>query len=85
MDWFKKNGLFVSKVSDLKTGDFVYWSRGTNSYHTGIVVQTDPKIKVVHATTNDHKAGSIKETPMNSSNGQVPNFNQPFVGAGRFK
>jgi len=40
---------------------------------------------VVHATTNDHKAGSIKETPMNSSNGQVPNFNQPFVGAGRFK
>ncbi|NDW17972.1 hypothetical protein D0T53_03450 [Dysgonomonas sp. 216] len=84
IDWFKENGTFVTTLSEVKVGDFIYWSRGVNKYHTGVIVETSPQIKVVHATVYKYKPGSIKENVV-QSDGEIKYFNQPFVGAGRFK
>lgn len=84
IDWFKANGEWITDVSDLQAGDYVFWSRGIDKYHVGIIVQITPKISVVHVHVNRNQPGAIKETPMQESDGQVPYFNQPFVGGGRF-
>ena len=49
MTWSETNSIFVTEVSELKEGDFVFWS---NLGHVGVVVQTSPDIKVIHATKN---------------------------------
>ena len=79
MEWFKKNGIYITKLSDLKVGDFAYWTG-----HTGIIVQTDPEVKVVHATINNYKEGSIKEDKV-TEDGTIKYWSKPFIGAGRFK
>ena len=81
--WFKDNGTFVTKVSDVRVGDFMFW---TNPNHVAVVVQVHPEIKIVHATVNGNRNGSIKDAFVNSE-GKINDgrgWPHKFVGAGRF-
>jgi len=84
-DWFKNNGTFVTKVSDLKVGDFAYWSsNGITVSHTGIIVQVSPDIWVVHATLYRNKPESLRRNKV-LSDGKIEYWSQSFIGGGRFK
>jgi RHS repeat-associated protein len=86
--WYQKNGHWSTKLSDAQKGDHIFWNRGSGNYHTGVIASvimtSDIRIiKVVQAQTNGYKPGSIKIQKL-LSNGQIPYFNQPFVGVGRY-
>ena len=82
--WFKANGNFTTKFSEVSVGDAAYWEREGGKYHTGIIVQTTPVILVVHATTFDHQPKCIKKNKV-QSNGIIQYWKYKFVGVGRLK
>lgn|GEM_PF-4119524 len=82
--WFKKNGYWSSQLSDTKLGDHIFWLRGKNAYHTGIVVDISDAggVSEIQAQVNGYNPGSIKIHLLMPS-GQIRGFGQPFVGVGR--
>jgi hypothetical protein len=73
-------------LSEISTGDQIFWERGKNAYHTGIVlnVKNPNSIKVIQAQVNKYRPGSIQVHKL-LSNGEMNGFNQKFIGIGRFK
>lgn len=82
-NWYKSNGKWSNNLSDAKEGDHIFWTRGHNAYHTGIVLKVNnTSIKVIQAQVNGYRPGSIKVQTL-MSNGEMRGFGQPFVGVGR--
>jgi RHS repeat-associated protein len=87
--WYQRNGHWDNNVNNTQPGDHIFWQRGTNSYHTGVVVSIIMAtngariIRVVQSQTFDYRPGSIQLQRL-LSNGQIRRFGQPFVGVGRY-
>ena len=85
--WYQRYGIWSDKLSDAQAGDHIFWERGINACHTGIVLKVSAGniiIKVIQAQTFNHKPGSIHIQQL-TKNGQMRGFGQPFVGVGRKK
>ena len=88
-NWYKKHGEWSSSLKNVRKGDHIFWERGKGKYHTGVVTYVsrtsgNSTIKVMQAQVNKYKPGAIKEQTL-LPNGEIPYFNQPFVGVGRYK
>lgn len=87
--WYQRNGHWENNVNNSLPGDHIFWQRGVNAYHTGIVVSNILQangtriIRVVQAQTYNHRPGSIQLQRL-MANGQMRGFGQPFVGVGRY-
>lgn len=87
--WYRRNGTWETNVNNVRPGDHIYWLRGPNAYHTGVVVSNVIAnngrriINVVQAQTFRHQPGSIQMHSL-TANGQMAGFGQPFVGLGRY-
>lgn len=87
--WYQRNGHWDNNVNNILVSDHIFWKRGINSYHTGVVasiimqVNGTRIIQVVQAQTYKHKPGSIQMHEL-MANGQINGFKQPFVGVGRY-
>jgi RHS repeat-associated protein len=82
-NWYKQQGVWSSNLKDAEKGDHIFWERGKNAYHTGIIIDaTKGDIKVIQAQTNKYQPGSIKVQKL-MPNGEMRGFNQPFIGIGR--
>lgn len=84
-NWYKQKGIWSDDLEDAKKGDHIFWERGKNAYHTGIILDANNGgIKVIQAQTNRYLPGSIKVQKL-MLNGEMRGFHQPFVGVGRKK
>ena len=84
--WYQKNGFWSTNLNDAKPGDHMFWLRGQNQYHTGVVSNMSAAgiISVVQANVNDYLAPSIHQFNL-QPDGTMRGFGQPFVGLGRYK
>lgn len=88
-DYYRKNGQFSTNIEDVEVGDFVFWktSGGTRIDHTGVVtdVNEDGSFRVVHATVNKGRPGSIKATVTNADGSlwSGTRYTKVFIGTGR--
>jgi len=87
--WYQQHGQWVNNVNNAQPGDHIFWQRGTNAYHTGVVIDNIMAtngtriIRVVQAQVNVYRPGSIQLQRL-TANGQMRGFGQPFVGFGRY-
>ena len=87
-NWYKENGESSNKLSDAQAGDHIFWKRGFEKRHTGVVLDVTisaegvKKITVIQSQVNRHRPGSIKVQTL-MKNGEMRGFNQPFVSLGR--
>lgn len=83
--WYKDNGVWVTKLSDVQVGDHIYWLRNkAGDYHTGVITQVKPTLQVTHATVRKYEKPAIITNNI-GSNGVIEHWEFPFVGAGRPK
>ena len=83
--WYQKNGYWSTNLSDAKPGDHMFWLRGVNLYHTGVIsnISATGIISVVQANVNNYDIPSIHQFNL-QPDGTMRGFNQPFVGLGRY-
>lgn len=93
-EWLKKNGETSNDYKDAQPGDFIFWDRGDNKCHTGIVTKVETvngqvKVYVLQAQLNKGNAPTVKKEMVlittEGKEGQLSGFNQPFIGVGRVK
>ena len=89
-EWYQQHGQWITNINDAQPGDHVFWLRGHEAYHTGVIVNNilktngDRIIRAVQAQTFHHQPGSIQMQTL-LSNGELRGFHQPFVGIGRYR
>lgn len=87
--WYQQHGRWETNVNNAQPGDHIFWLRGTNAYHTGVVIDNIMAtngariIRVVQAQVNHYRPGSVQLQRL-MANGQMRGFGQPFVGLGRY-
>jgi RHS repeat-associated protein len=88
--WYQRNGHWDNNVNNAQLGDHIFWQRGTNAYHTGIVVSNIMAtngvriIRVAQSQVHSRPGfGSVQFQKL-MTNGAINGFNQPFVGLGRY-
>ncbi|WP_344779166.1 DUF6443 domain-containing protein [Aquimarina mytili] len=87
--YYQNSGQWITNVSEVKAGDFVYWRKPgtTRISHTGVVarVNDDGTLHIIQSTYN--KGGiSINDKYNTSTDGALwkgGKFEREFVGAGR--
>ncbi|WP_438424960.1 RHS repeat-associated core domain-containing protein [Aquimarina macrocephali] len=87
--YYQENGQWVTNISEVKAGDFVYWRKPgtTRISHTGVVtrVNNDGTLHIIQSTYN--KGGiSINDKYNTSTDGALwkgGKYEREFVGAGR--
>jgi RHS repeat-associated protein len=83
--WYQQHGFWSTNLADAQPGDHIFWLRGENLYHTGVIsnISTAGIISVVQANVNDYQAPSIHQFNL-QPDGTMRDFDQPFVGIGRY-
>ena len=87
-NYFKNNGEWVTDASNVRKGDFIYWSKkeGGTITHTGVVTDIDKDGNLTIMQSSGNNGGeSINETTTNT-NGDLwagSKWERHFVGAGR--
>jgi len=88
--WYQRNGHWENNVNNPQPGDHIFWQRGRNAYHTGVIISNIMAtngariIRVAQSQVHSRPGFGSVQFQRLMINGEISGFNQPFVGLGRY-